>query len=316
MQFSRDGTQLAFIRDDGLYLVAADGSAARRIVQQTDIVAPRWTDDGSKLLFERGLTGPAPGTREIWTVELPQGTPLKIAQGNDAAWAPDSKRIAYVTASPDGNTSEPLRNELHLTNWRGQNDWPVVRQLPANTPATGIPGMETAPGQLEHLLYAPVWSADGRSIYVLARAAMQVETNFMLFERADADNGGSTYLETFLDVQDAIVSPDRRAVVLSQATARGDIGLIGRPLDPGLQADAYAWLDVRSLREPIYQHLAPTWSPDSSALATIRCDSAPEQRCDLVLFAPGQEQPRVLVPDLLQGTRLDYTALPSMSWGR
>lgn len=316
VQFSRDGAQLAFVRDDGLYLAAADGSAARRIVEQTNISAPRWADDSSKLLFERRLAGPAPGFSEIWTVELPQGAPLKIAEGNDPAWAPDSKRIAYVTPGPNLDTGGPRRNELHLTNWRGQNDWPVVRQLPTNTPATGIPGSEVAPAQLEHLLYAPIWSYDGGSIYVLARATMQVETDFILFERADAVNGGSTYQETVVDVQDAIVAPDRRGLVFSQATQRGDIGLIGRALDTGLSGDAYDWADARSLREPIFQHFAPTWSPDSSALATIRCDSAPEQRCDLVLLAPGQEQPRVLVADLLQGAALDYTALPTMSWGR
>ncbi len=36
-QFSRDGTQIVFVRDDGLYLAAADGTNERQIASQTSI---------------------------------------------------------------------------------------------------------------------------------------------------------------------------------------------------------------------------------------------------------------------------------------
>lgn len=318
IQFSRDGAQLAFVRDDGLYLAAADGSNIRRIVAQSEIAAPRWADDGSKLLFERGKYGPAPGYSEIWTIELPAGEPVKIAEGNDPAWAPDSKRIAYVTPNPLTETAVPRRNELHLTNWRGQNDWPVVRNVPANTPPTGVPDIEIPAAQLEHLLFAPTWSADGSAIYALARAASQIETDFILWERADPINGGATYLETLIDARDVVAAPDRRGVVVTVSTARGDISLYGRPLDPALSRDAYEWVTARSPQQTTYQHIAPAWSPDSNALATIRCaDMGPDQTdCALVLLAPGQSEPEVLIADVFEGQPLDYIALPTMSWGR
>jgi hypothetical protein len=68
----------------------------------------------------------------------------------------------------------------------------------------------------------------------------------------------------------------------------------------------------------VYQHIALAWSPDSNALATIRCDSggADQPSCDLIALAPGQAEPEVLVADVLGKQPLDYRALPTISWGR
>ncbi len=137
VEFSRDGTQLAFVRDDGVYVAAADGSNMRRVVAQTAVSALHWTDDGTKLLWERPLDLDPErwwAGNEIWTLLLADGTATKIAVGFDAAWAPDGVRVAYTTPLPDQYI---WRNELHVVTWRGANDWAVVTRLPANTPPIG-----------------------------------------------------------------------------------------------------------------------------------------------------------------------------------
>ncbi len=308
-QFSRDGTQIVFVRDDGLYLAAADGTNERQIASQTSIQSPRWTDDGSKVAFERVVDPTVFGRGEIWTIELPNGEPVRVAAGADPAWAPDGKRLTYVSEAEGAIR----RNQLRLTNWQGQRDWGVIRTIPANTPSIGIPGNQLPPSDLEHLLFAPVWDAEGKVIYVPALVLMQVETDFVILERADATNGGSIFLtELPFGVLDAVSSPDRRAVLFTTGSARGDIQLFARPIAADASDGAYSWAQTRE----VAMNEAPAWSPTSDAVAYIRCSLDDPNRCDLALLKPGLEQPEVLVPNLFAGAAADRGASLSIAWGQ
>lgn len=308
-QFSRDGSQLAFIRDDGLYLAAADGGNARRIAPGADLHGPRWTDDGSKIAYE-SVSDAVNQRGAIYTIELPDGAPVMVADGADPAWDQTGRRIAYVTAIP-ADMSGPRRNQLRLVNWRGENDWTVVGTLPPNTPAMGIPGGELPPSQLEHLMFTPFWAADGASIYVPSFVLYQVLTDFTMLERADATNGGSTFVDGgALAFGAATPSPDRAAAVFEVGSARGDVQLKARALDPATDDSAYAWAETSE----VALHAVPAWSPGGDALAVFRCAMEPPAACDLVLLAPGLETPEVLIPNAVS------TAGPGafdlfLSWG-
>ncbi len=302
MEYSPDGTQLAFVRDDGVYVARADGSTTRRIAAHMGVRQPRWSDDGAKLLWERTVYH----TDEIWTVALPQGTPTKIATGRDPAWAPDSLRVAYVTELPDDGA---LRNELRLVNWQGQRDWAVVTRIPPNTPPIGPPGEETPPDQLAHRMFSPVWNAAGTAIYLAAFVFYCCEGDTDIWERADATQGGSVFLDTLSDVHTVIGAPTRHAALLvSVGGGSGYFRFSARSLDPHVPDVQYAWADLATgPRNARPEFLAPAWSPESTAIAVLRCSSG---ICDLVVLAPGLTEPQVVL------TNVAAESYGRIAWGR
>lgn len=308
MQFSPDGSQIAFVRDDGLYLAASDGSNQRRIANQPSVRSPRWTDDASKIAFERIVDPTQIAAGEIWTIELPNGQPVKITNGADPAWAPDNKRVTYVTA-PAGTLR---RNQLRLTNWQGLRDWGPVKNIPDNTPTLGIPGNQVPPAGLEHIMFAPVWDAAGRSIYVSAFMLTQVGTDFVILERADSDNGNSVFVEELpFGVIDAVGSRDRRAMLFIAGSPRGDIQLFARPIDPALDAGQLRWAETRE----VALNEAPSWAPTNDAIVFFRCALDNPNRCDLALLKPGLEQPDVLVPNVFGDQGPDRSIGLFTAWG-
>ncbi len=306
MQFSRDGSQIAFVRDDGLYLAAADGSDIRQLVAQSNLEAPRWSDDGSRLVFERRIDPSILAAGEIWTVELPDGEPVQVASGNDPAWAPDNQRIAFVT----GTSQTPQRNELRLVNWQGENEWTVVSDLPPGTPPIG--GIEKVPPQnLDHRMFDPVWDAEGEAIYVPAFVLYQALTDFSIWERADPVDGGSEFLRELPGIGTAVASPDRQAVVLTTPTARGDTGLLALAIGAEADDEQYAWAQT----DEVASHQAPTWSPNGDALAAFRCTIGGEPpTCDLILLQAGQGEPVVLIPEVLDADSYDPAAGLYLAW--
>jgi len=117
-QWSPDGRRLAFVRDDEIWVVEADGSRLTLVVAKPgDGRWPRWSPDGHRLAFlsrRRGWT-------QIWLIDAPvprRGRPATepkpprptalTASGIDVdsfEWAPDGARIA-VMAHLDPGVSE------------------------------------------------------------------------------------------------------------------------------------------------------------------------------------------------------------------
>ena len=108
-QWSPDGRRLAFVRDEEIWVVEADGSRLTRVVGKPgDGRAPRWSPDGHRIAFlsrRRGWT-------QVWHIEAPvprRGRPANepkpprptalTAPGLDVEtfdWAPDGGRIAIT----------------------------------------------------------------------------------------------------------------------------------------------------------------------------------------------------------------------------
>jgi TolB protein len=136
--WSRDGTRIAFARFDApgtgfkIWIMDADGSHAHPLSNatpaQVDENVPRWSPDGSQLVF----TSNARGHYEIWTTDVATGGNRRVltqsyydAQLNAyieqkvPAWSPDGSTIAYW-AGVEGDDPRPnLPRDVWLMNADG-----------------------------------------------------------------------------------------------------------------------------------------------------------------------------------------------------
>jgi tricorn protease len=100
--FSPDGTQLAFTGEyDGnldVYVVPAAGGVPRRLTHHPGVdCAVGWTPDGKKVLFHSGRASFSRYNR-LFTMPLEGGpaAELPLPMGEQASFAPDAQRLAYV----------------------------------------------------------------------------------------------------------------------------------------------------------------------------------------------------------------------------
>ena len=301
-RWSPDGSEIAFVRADGLYLADGEGENERRIHEDSNLARPVWSPDGARIAFTRTQPGMhLRGDVLVW--ERNGGDVRQVARGVNPAWAPDSKRIAYVT-EPAG---QPRRNQLRLVSWEGQNDWPLVRDLPPDLPAIGVPGSGVTRANYEHIMEQPFWDAEGQYVYVASFVIYQALSDFFIWERADATNGGSTFLGELWGSR-SHPSPDRRAALFEGSSARGDTWFVARALEGPDEEWRWAEVERGSLA------LAPAWAPDGTAVAYFACVLEPMPgACDLRLLTPDGAE--TLIPGVA-GNVGELPPTPSLDWSR
>ena len=300
-RWSLDGKQIAFVRDDGLYI--ANGSDARLVHAVKNVLEPVWAPDGTKLVFERGMIADKASAREIWVYELGTGEARKVGDGADPSWSPESKRIAYVTAVVDEGRR---RNQLRVVNWRGENAWTVVRDVPNNTPAMGMPGGMVEPSSLDHNMLQPFWGPTGQYVYAASFVLYQALAGFSIWERADVRQGGSTFIGELPEVVAATLAPNRQAVLFSVSSARGDSWFVAR----GVESDDSAWSWAETSNGAMIE--APAWSPDSYAIAYYRCELEAPDQCDLRVRDRDGEA--VVIDDVFGTSQPDRSQPLTLDW--
>jgi dipeptidyl aminopeptidase/acylaminoacyl peptidase len=112
-QWSPDGRRLAFVREDEIWVVEADGSRQTRVTgHPAGTREPRWAPDGKRIAF----IGRRRGWSQVWVIDAPvprRGRPANEPKAPEArpltepgmdveafAWSPDGSRIA-VTVQRD-----------------------------------------------------------------------------------------------------------------------------------------------------------------------------------------------------------------------
>jgi Tol biopolymer transport system component len=165
--FSPDGSRIAFVKDQGIDVMNADGSHVRQLTAQAGTASSStfaWSPDGTRIVFARG-TQLARYDSDIYVAETDGGGAIRLTSGVHAhchrdvggiwcdryespAWSPDGLRIAFVGVTEPVNPG-PSEMEVFVMNADG------------STPIR-LTGLAGAPSGCE----APAWSPDGSLIAV------------------------------------------------------------------------------------------------------------------------------------------------------
>jgi WD40 repeat protein len=141
LDWSPDGTRLAFVWGPRIYLINADGSGHTVLKTRTRLPAssPSWSRDGKWIAFASGPRR----DRSVYVMGIDGSAPrLVAAHGSAPAWSPLGKTIAYQDACG-----------IKFVTPAGKD---VTPPSPFKCNAIGIQGQ-------------PVWSPDGRKIAILGK---------------------------------------------------------------------------------------------------------------------------------------------------
>jgi len=119
--WSKDGQHAVFLiggpQQFQIWQVNRDGSNLKMLSENGRYSNPRWSPDGTLILY--GFNTSA-GRDEVWLMNADGSNRHRLADGFDAAWAPEGQRIAFAsntvgTVGPAGHTL-PARNGIHIIN--------------------------------------------------------------------------------------------------------------------------------------------------------------------------------------------------------
>jgi uncharacterized protein (TIGR03437 family) len=114
-EMSPNATRIVFVQDGDIWVVNLDGSGLRKIAARTPFVeqysGPRWSPDGSKILFMRNRTNSADAM-----LVNPDGTGLtrafNVPSSLDAGWSPDGLKVVFTSR---------LQDVIYTINYDGTN---------------------------------------------------------------------------------------------------------------------------------------------------------------------------------------------------
>lgn len=199
-QISPDGSRVAFVRinvradgegyETSLWLVSAQGGEPQRLTQGPRDSAPRWSADGTRLVFVRARDKDGkPQPPQLYLLQFAGGEPVALTdlpQGASApAWSPDGRKIAFVSGTrldeltrAEAKKDKPEhRSDVRVITravFRTDNEGYSDPKHPGHIWTVGLPTPDNQASKPKQLTSGPfeeslpAWSPEGARIYFLA----------------------------------------------------------------------------------------------------------------------------------------------------
>ena len=268
---SPDGEWIAFSRHSSeggaVFLVKHDGSGLTQLTDfELDAFRPRWSPDGSLIVFNSNAHAFASESANVWVV-APDGSGLRQVthvSGDDQAWAPDwapdGEHIVYIHGA-----------DLDVIDLEGATSCTLVRDSPAgfpNDPDWGpAEGLETG---------RPV-VADGEEWIVFGRQSNEPDgrsTGSQYLVRPDGTGEHRLINDVIGSELRATWSPDGKRIAYIQSTLdeadrdKGGLWIIN--------ADGSSAQHVVGCEAPCVNIDYVDWGPDGSSIFFERHSNAPD----------------------------------------
>lgn len=277
-----DAATLALVRGDGpaaeIWLVGRDGAGLRQLTaNQRAERGLSWAPDGLSLAYASAEGGEAqPLDWDIWSawcaaaevrvLDLAGGAERTIGHGCDPAFAPDGRRIAFVSPPAPAQGYPGVENAIRIVNRQGANGWSFAE-------ADGSPeqGM---------VLYAPAWSPDAGRLAFQRFIGYRSLVDITMTELGDSFRGQPEPIGTGAGwLLPPAFSPDGRSALVTAhnySDARGLSGYeiwttqvlrLGQPSSLAMPDGPLTVAATQLARVP--RASAAAWSPDGAAVALL-----------------------------------------------
>jgi dipeptidyl aminopeptidase/acylaminoacyl peptidase len=254
---SPDGTQVAYIVNDGLAIVPASGGSAHTIAVEgnlplRDVV---WSTDSKRIAFIADLPGDVPAA-QLWTTSADGSHPTKHAElrgyAQTPSFSPDGSKLAILLIEGMPRIAGPLQPMTPLS---GVIDQKIFEQRIATVDLLTDHLTQVTPADL--YVYEYDWTPDGQA-WAVSAAHGSGDANWWVARLylVNAQTGGMHEIyQPKLQIADPRVSPDGKNVAFieglmsDEGSTGGDIYVVpiaggaARNLTPNIKSSpsAIAW---------------------------------------------------------------------------